>query len=109
MLSAVDSGSPEGLHAWCQYVLDGILVELGKVDRLTNYDYLKSSILDPALRFAKGRQLLTETELKILRLALEKNGTLRTLRAGDLSSVNPEWVKASQQPIKLHHPPPMFQ
>ena len=52
-----DKGTADGLEAWCLYVLNGILMELNKVDRLTSYDYLLSRILLPALNYAKAREL----------------------------------------------------
>jgi len=59
MLAQADNGSREGLEAWFLYVLQGILNELRKVDRLANFSYLSAKILTPALSYAKERELIT--------------------------------------------------
>lgn len=81
MLSLADKGTYDGLEAWCTYVLKGILDELEKVDRLTNYDFLKKDILAPALEYSRSRGLITRTEEAVLRIAIEKG----TFRANDLN------------------------
>ena len=53
MLARADAGTAQGLEDWCIYVLQGILEELRKVDRLTDYDYLSEKILAPTLAHAK--------------------------------------------------------
>lgn len=73
MLGRADSGAPEGREAWCVYVLEGMLDELRKVDRLTDMDYLIDRILAPALHYARERELLTQLEARVL---------LTTARAG---------------------------
>lgn len=69
MLSTADQGTEEGIEAWCVYVLQGILDELRKVDRLSDINYLSDKILGPALRLAKERQWITDAEAFILTLA----------------------------------------
>jgi Fic family protein len=99
MLSEADKGTPNGLEAWCLYVLNGILIELNKVDRLTSYDYLHRHILLPALSYAKARELLTDMEFRILKLAFEQKGSIK---AGDLTLVNPEWSKPAQRTYQIN-------
>jgi len=99
MLSEADKGSADGLEAWCLYVLNGILMELNKVDRLTSYDYLHRHILLPALSYAKARELLTDMEFRILKLAFEQKGSIK---AGDLVQVNPEWSKPAQRTYQIN-------
>ena len=72
MLAAADTGTREGLEAWCVYVLQGILGELRKVDRLTDFAYLSSRILFPALAYAKERELITIQEERILQITAKK-------------------------------------
>lgn len=64
------------------YVLQGILDELQKVDRLTNFVFLKDRILIPALAFAKERRLITSTEEQVLHIAAQKG----VAKAADLSA-----------------------
>jgi Fic family protein len=73
----------DGREAWCVYVLEGMLDELRKVDRLTDMQYMTERILTPALHYARERQLLTHLEEQIL-LATARLGVAK---AGDLKSV----------------------
>ena len=57
--SAAGLVTDESLDCWCTYVLQGILDELQKVDRLTDYTFLKEKILIPALAYSVQRQLIT--------------------------------------------------
>ncbi len=76
MLGKADSGTPEGREAWCVYVLDGMLDELRKVDRLTDAGYLTERILTPALQYARERELITQLEERVL-LATAKAGVAK--------------------------------
>lgn len=78
MLAEADTGLDEGLETWCAYVLGGMLVELRKVDRLTDASYLNAHILAPALRFARERELVTEQEVRILQ-AVARHGTAKAI------------------------------
>lgn len=69
MLAEADKGTTDGLEAWCVYVLQGILDELRKVDQLADFHYLNTKILEPALAYAKERELITAMEEKILHIA----------------------------------------
>ena len=82
MLGQADTGEPEGREAWCIYVLDGMLDELRKVDRLTDTNYLIDRILTPALHYARQRELLTQLEERVL-LATARAGVAK---ASDLKS-----------------------
>lgn len=84
-LELADQGTDKGIQSWCSYVLSGIRDELYKVDRLTDYAYLKNKILLPAIDLAKNRGLINTEEEIILRFALEKG----EFKAGDLSDVMP--------------------
>jgi len=85
MLACADTGTPEGLEEWCTYVLQGILDELRKVDRLTDFSYLSSRILGPAIYYAKERELITAMEEHILHITA-KNGIAK---AADLAVAMP--------------------
>lgn len=96
MLARADSGAPQGREAWCIYVLQGILDELRKVDRLTDYDYLSEKILAPTLAHAKERQLVTAVEEAVLRIAAKKG----VAKAGDLAVAMPE-MSATQRTYQI--------
>jgi Fic family protein len=84
-LSAADNGSAEGLKNWCQYVLSGLKMEMEKIDRLLDYDYLKNEIILPALAFSRERQVITALEAAILRKAIEK----QVIQAADIREYFP--------------------
>jgi Fic family protein len=95
-LSHADAGTPEALENWCIYVLQGVLVELQKVDRLTQYDYLTSKILLPALAYASGRALINPQEEAVLKAAV----TAGIVKAGDLSAAMPK-LNATQRTYQV--------
>ncbi|MBN1224656.1 MAG: Fic family protein [Candidatus Aminicenantes bacterium] len=71
-LARADEGDDQSLLGWCIYMLEGLKREITKIDRLSDYDYVKSHILIPALNYAIERKLITEIEYKILKLTIEK-------------------------------------
>ena len=85
MLSYADAGTEANLEAWCTYVLQGVLIELQKVDRLADYTYLTSKILTPALAFSRQRQFVTPEEHSVLLETVK----LGVVKAGDLSKAMP--------------------
>ncbi len=96
MLSVADVGTPAELEQWCLYVLQGVLTELNKVDQLTQYEYLKSKILVPALSYARSRTLITAQEESVL-LATVKSGVAK---AADLSPAMPG-MSATQRTYQI--------
>jgi Fic family protein len=96
MLARADTGTQQGLEAWCAYVLQGILEELRKVDRLADFGYLNERILAPALAYAKERQLITAQEAAVLQIAA-KNGIAK---AADLAAAMPE-MSAAQRTYQI--------
>lgn len=85
MLALADTGTNAALTTWCEYVLEGIKVEIKKVDQLADYAYLKSEILKPALENAKERQFITKEEYGVLSIVLERG----VVAASDLKEIVP--------------------
>ena len=85
MLAHADTGTPEGLETWCIYVLQGILAELRKVDRLTDFGYLSGRILAPAISYARERELITAMEEDVLHITARKG----VAKAADLAAAMP--------------------
>ncbi|KIE41354.1 Fic family protein [Geobacter anodireducens] len=85
MLAQADTGTEEGREAWCIYVLEGILDELSKVDRLTDLAYLNERILAPTLEYAKERKLITALEEKVLQITSK----IGVAKAADLAAAMP--------------------
>lgn len=92
MLGRADTGTPEGREAWCTYVLTGMLDELKKVNRLTDQGYLFDRILVPALSYARGRELVTPLEERVL-LATARAGVVK---AADLKPAMPDMTDAQR-------------
>jgi Fic family protein len=86
MLSKADKGDDDGILVWSQYVLSGLLNEVNKIDRLTDYAYLSQNILIPAINYCRERENITEQEAKILRLTVKNE----QLKSSDLDSVLPK-------------------
>lgn len=82
-LAKADIGTKDGLLEWCEYVLSGLKVEIEKVDKLIDYNFLKTEILLPALDFSLERKFITDYESRILRVVLEK----QEIQAGDLKTL----------------------
>lgn len=96
MLACADVGLPANLEQWCVYVLQGVLTELQKVDRLTQYEYLSANILMPTLAHARQRGLLTPLEEDVLQLAVKKG----IVKSGDLGDAMPG-LNATQRTYQI--------
>ncbi len=71
-LSEADSGEEKGILSWSEYVLKGLKEEIEKIDKLTDYDFLRKEILLPAINHSLERKYITDTEGKILRRVIDK-------------------------------------
>jgi Fic family protein len=96
MLACADVGQATNLEQWCLYVLQGVLSELKKVDQLTQYDYLKSKILAPAITYARSRTLISAQEEAVL-LSTVKSGVAK---AADLALAMPN-MNAAQRTYQI--------
>lgn len=90
-LSKADTGTKEGLEEWCYYVLEGLKTEIDKVDSLLDYEYLKEKILLPALKYSHKKKYIDNTDLKILKKAVEE----QVIQNKDLQEVFPDKVSAA--------------
>ncbi|MDF7667233.1 Fic family protein [Orbaceae bacterium ESL0727] len=92
MLSEADKGIPESLGKWCIYVLSGILNELKKLDKLSDPNYLRKEILNPALDYVSRMGLIeSDIQMRILLYVIAQE----TAKTGDLKTIFPN-LKASQ-------------
>lgn len=87
MLSIADEGTDDAIEQWCIYVLSGVLQELKKVDQLLDFSYLRQEILEPSIRYALERELVTKMEAAVLRATLQS--TDGAVRSADLSAAMP--------------------
>jgi Fic family protein len=79
-LSKADKGTDEGVLEWSEYVLKGLKEEIEKIDKLTDYAFLRKEILLPTISHSLERKYITDVEAKILRKVIDK----QVVQAGDL-------------------------
>ncbi|WKZ62516.1 MAG: Fic family protein [Saprospiraceae bacterium] len=79
-LSKADKGTDEGILAWVEYVLKGLKEEIEKIDKLSDYTFLRKEILLPALRHSLERRYITDAESKILKKVVD----LQVIQAADV-------------------------
>ncbi len=89
-LSKADEGTDVGVLEWSEYVLKGLKEEIEKIDKLTDYDFLRKEILLPTISHSLERKYVTDLEGKILKKVIDKQiiqaGDLKEFFAGKLSS-----------------------
>lgn len=71
-LSEADKGTVEGLTSWIEYVLKGLKDEIEKIDKLSDYNFLRKEILLPSIHHSLERKFITDVEAKILKRVVEK-------------------------------------
>ena len=96
LLGDADSGSDEALERWCVYVLAGVRDELNKVDRLADYTHLQAKVLQPAVAYARQRQLITAQEEAVLAATIKAG----VVKASDLEPALPG-LNANQRTYQI--------
>ena len=86
-LSKADTGTDDGLIEWSEYMLKGLCSEIGKIDRLADYAYLKTNILLPALADSKENAYVTPTEYSVLKSTITKSDQI--LQSSDIAKLFP--------------------
>ena len=79
-LAKADLGTDIGILEWCEYVLKGLKDEIEKIDKLSDYDYLKKEILLPTINHSLDRKYITDIEAKILKKVIE----IQVIQASDV-------------------------
>lgn len=82
-LSEADKNTYQGMESWCTYVLSGLKEEIQKVNQLTDYEYLRKSILLPAIEDAWHNGRLTQEFANVLTIVAEK----QVVMSGDLKPI----------------------
>jgi Fic family protein len=90
LLAEADSGEDKGMASWCEYVLSGLKQEIEKIDRLTEYNFLKKEIIIPAINHVREREIITDTEAKVLR----KTAELGVMQASNIGEFFPKKAAA---------------
>ena len=71
-LSLADTGTDNGILAWSDYVLKGLKEEIEKIDKLSDYKFLRKEILVPTISHSLERKYITDVEAKILKRVVDK-------------------------------------
>jgi Fic family protein len=79
-LALADAGTDTGILSWSEYVLKGLKEEIEKIDKLSDYKYLRKEILIPSLNNSLERRYITETESQILKKTVDK----QAIQASDI-------------------------
>lgn len=98
-LSAADNGTSAGMLSWIEYVLKGLKEEIEKIDKLSDYEFLRKEILTPSINLSLERKYITDLESKVLKRAVD----LQVISAADVKSIFPGKVdsEVSRQIKKL--------
>ena len=79
-LSQADKGNDTGILTWAEYVLKGLKDEIEKIEKLSEYNYLRKEILIPAITHSIERKYITDNEGRILKKVVDK----QVVQAADL-------------------------
>lgn len=71
-LSLADTGTDKGILNWSEYVLKGLKEEIEKIDKLSDYEFLRKEILHPTIIHSLERKYITDVEAKILKRVVDK-------------------------------------
>jgi Fic family protein len=98
-LSAADNGTRSSMLSWIEYVLKGLKEEIEKIDKLSDYEFLRKEILMPSINLSLERKYITDLESKVLKRAVN----LQVISAADVKSIFPGKVdsEVSRQIKKL--------
>ncbi len=98
-LSAADNGTRASMLSWIEYVLKGLKEEIEKIDKLSDYEFLRKEILMPSINLSLERKYITDLESKVLKRAVD----LQVISAADVKSIFPGKVdsEVSRQIRKL--------
>ncbi len=79
-LSEADKGTEQGMITWVEYVLKGLKEEIEKIDKLTDYNFLRKEILIPTISHSLERKYINDLEAKILKKAID----MQVVQAADV-------------------------
>ena len=98
-LSAADNGTRSSMLSWIEYVLKGLKEKIEKIDKLSDYEFLRKEILMPSINLSLERKYITDLESKVLKRAVD----LQVISAADVKSIFPGKVdsEVSRQIKKL--------
>lgn len=84
-LAKADSGENEGLINWCLFLLTGLQADLDKTRQFTDAEWVRETLLSPAIRRMREAGRLTERQAAALEIAATK----QHVKAADMQSAFP--------------------
>ena len=96
MLEEADSLLPEAILGWCQYLLDGILDDMQKFNRLSDKLFVLDRLLRPAIKRGVDAGAFSAHEAAVLDVV----ANLTEVKAADLASSLPGSIPARSQRIR---------
>lgn len=88
MLAAADQGDDIGLISWCEYVLQGLQIELTNINKLANYEYLKQNIILPSFQRAMHQGVIDDIQYKILVSGIKHSEIKRDALLKEMPTLN---------------------
>ena len=85
MLKVADSKNNEAMVQWCAFVLQGLLDELQKTEKLTDINYVRKYILKPTLQDSLHTGVIGKDIYSALQVSLEKP----VFQASDIADIWP--------------------
>lgn len=96
MLEDADSLEPDAVIRWCQYLLDGMLNDLQKLNRLSDGSFVLDRLLRPAIKRGVEAGAYSMRDAA----ALDILAKLTEVKASDLEPVMPGSVQVRSQQIR---------
>lgn len=96
MLEETDSLDPDAIISWCQYLLDGMLTDLQKLDKLSDGEFVLDRLLRPAIKRGVEAGAFSMCEAT----ALDIVARLTEVKAADLEPAFPGSIPARSQQIR---------
>ncbi|HEU4365402.1 MAG TPA: Fic family protein [Candidatus Krumholzibacteria bacterium] len=96
-LGGADTGEEPGILQWIEFFLSGLLVDMRRIDRLLDYEYLSSRILRPAVSYCEERGLISTVDAAILKVAIGRP----VFRSSDIKHIIQAPVARSRQINRL--------
>lgn len=96
-LANADKGTDDALVQWCAYVTSGLVKEIGKIDKLLDYDYLKDKILIPSVIQTRDVSKISLLDFNILMIVVKRQGVkpkdILHLFKGKTASARSQYLK----------------
>ncbi|RAN76144.1 hypothetical protein B5P43_24425 [Bacillus sp. SRB_336] len=96
MLEQADTLEPNDIVQWCDYLLNGILEDMQKLDKLSDSTFVLDSLLRPSIKRGVDAGALSRQDAAVLDVV----GRLTEVKASDLKAALPGSVSSRSQQIR---------